>query len=356
MRSTYLYCGFESTRPGNGGVCRVARLISRVLADEQALGRCIVEGTVLSDLVPTPDIGLNLRLAMGSRPQYVASANIALLKNTHFIYDCGGMARAHQWLPYPVRPSLVFMHGIEVWQGTSHSQQVLSLLRANRRIANTSYTRDRAAQLYPKMADSDVCWLATEADDPPLPKASESRPNVLILSRLDRYKGHVELIRCWPIVLNAIPDATLTIVGKGPFEQIYRKLAIETGLTEQQIEFTGFVPDDRIGEYWRRATIFAMPSRGEGFGLVYIEAMRYGIPVIGSIHDAAVEVNIDGLTGYNVNLEILDELPTRIISLLRDRDLAAQMGSNGMARWAQHFRFSSFRDRFLPLFRKWIDE
>jgi phosphatidylinositol alpha-1,6-mannosyltransferase len=72
-----------------------------------------------------------------------------------------------------------------------------------------------------------------------------------------------------------------------------------------------------------------MPSRGEGFGLIYIEAMRRGLPVIASVHDAAPEVNLDNVTGYNVDLDRPDELPDRITRLLGDPDHAAALGRAG---------------------------
>jgi phosphatidylinositol alpha-1,6-mannosyltransferase len=91
-----------------------------------------------------------------------------------------------------------------------------------------------------------------------------------------------------------------------------------------------------------------MPSRAEGFGLVYIEAMRHAVPVIGSVHDAAAEINLDGITGFNVDLDRPDDLPERIIHLLRETARAAQLGRNGQARWLEHFCYSRFRDRFRP--------
>ena len=114
------------------------------------------------------------------------------------------------------------------------------------------------------------------------------------------------------------------------------------------IEMRGFVPEAQMDAVWAESTAFAMPSLGEGFGLVYIEAMRQGLPVIGSIHDAASEVNVDGETGYNINLQNPPELPDRIIHLLRNRDASDQLGQRGRQRWQQHFRYGAFRERFLP--------
>jgi phosphatidylinositol alpha-1,6-mannosyltransferase len=138
------------------------------------------------------------------------------------------------------------------------------------------------------------------------------------------------------------------IAGAGPDASRLRKLAAESPAKES-IEFRGFVPEEDMVALWRRAHVFAMPSRGEGFGLVYIEAMRYGVPVIASIHDAGQEVNVDGQTGYNVSLDRPGELGDRLVELLSSPSLARQMGAAGRARWHEHFRFSAFKRRFLPI-------
>ncbi len=106
---------------------------------------------------------------------------------------------------------------------------------------------------------------------------------------------------------------------------------------------------------WGETTVFAMPSRGEGFGLVYIEAMRHGRPVLASIHDAASEVNLDGVTGYNVDLDKPSELPERLIALLKDADRAAELGVNGKRRWREHFAYSAFKQRFLPILTAFLN-
>ena len=349
------FMGFESVRAGNGGVSRVARLMARVLAEEALAGRCTVDGVVLSDRTPSPGLGVQFQLAKGSRAKFVAAVSSALFSQTHFVYDCAGMARSHQWLPLPRRPNLVFIHGIEIWAETHHPKQLRAASRANLVVANSDHTRLRAAD--PQLATAPVCWLATEQDDPPSARQAESGPpRVLILARLDdaAYKGHIELIRCWPAIRAAIPEAVLTIAGSGPAGSRYRKLAADLGTPAESIEFRGFVPEDKMPDLWAKTSILAMPSRGEGFGLVYIEAMRYGKPVIASVQAAGPEVNLEGVTGYNVNLEKPDELPDRIIQLLRDRELAERLGANGAARWAEHFRFSAFRERFLRILHGWV--
>jgi phosphatidylinositol alpha-1,6-mannosyltransferase len=110
-----------------------------------------------------------------------------------------------------------------------------------------------------------------------------------------------------------------------------------------------------MADIWRSATVLAMPSRGEGFGLTYIEAMRYGIPVVASIHDAGDEVSVHGVTGFNVNLDRPGQIEECLIELLRDRDLASRLGKNGQWRWSQHFRYSCFRDRLYELLSDFLN-
>jgi phosphatidylinositol alpha-1,6-mannosyltransferase len=99
-----------------------------------------------------------------------------------------------------------------------------------------------------------------------------------------------------------------------------------------------------------------MPSQGEGFGLVYIEAMRHGLPVIATDTDAAPEVVVHGQTGFTVNPKRPDELPDALIHLLRNQDEAVRLGETGRQRWAEHFRYSAFRTRFLPLLREFLSQ
>jgi phosphatidylinositol alpha-1,6-mannosyltransferase len=223
-------------------------------------------------------------------------------------------------------------------------------------VSNTEYTRARAERCYGAFASAKVCWLATETDEPPVYKrTSNGPPRVLIVARMDdpSYKGHAELIQAWPTVVAAVPDAVLTVVGSGNGSAAYKSMAGCLPCADR-IQFRGFVPDVEMDEIWSQASVFAMPSRGEGFGLVYVEAMRHALPVIASIHDAAPEINIDGSTGYNVNLGHPVELADKIIYLLRHRGHAAELGGNGQRRWHEHFRYSAFRNRFLPILNDFL--
>ncbi len=351
-----LFLGLESLAAGNGGVSRVARLVARVVGEEAAAGRLRADGAVLRDAAVADDFGVPVRAAGRSRLRYIADLNRALFAHDHFVYDHIGLARAHNLLPVPRRPYLTFILGFEFWEN-ARPVHLRAARRAHTLLTITAYTRDRAERTHGGFARAKVCWLATEADEPlAAPRRADGPPRVLILGRIDQfhYKGHAELIACWPQVVRAVPDAVLTIVGDGPGAARYRRMAAALPCADR-IEFRGFVPEDKMEDVWSETTVLAMPSRGEGFGLVYIEAMRAGVPVIASVHDAAPEVNLDGQTGYNVNLDRPDELPERVIHLLRDRDHAECLGRNGLARWREHFRYSAFRDRFRRHLHEFLD-
>ena len=335
----------ESLRPGNGGVGRVARLIARVLSEERT-GQA--EAIALSDDVPESAFGLPVHAARGSRMQFVGAVARAAMSHSHFIYDFLGMARAHCPLPLLRRPFMTFLHGIEVWEN-GPSSRIRAARRAAMLIANSAYTRARADRVHGGMSRARVCWLATETDDP-APEPAASPPCVLIVGRLEEpgYKGHAELVDCWPRVRSAVPQARLLIAGGGPGLGAMRRRATDG------VDVLGFVPEPQMESVWSQASIFAMPSRGEGFGLVYIEAMRHGLPVVASIHDAAPEVNLQGVTGLNVDLDAPGRLADALVDLLRNPAAAAAMGARGRERWQRCFRFSAFRDRFRPMLREFL--
>ncbi len=350
-----VFLASATLRAGNGGIARVARLMVRVLSEEKAAGRLTARvASYLDD--DLPDIRLPVNMARGSKARFVWQVYKAALSCDHFLYDNLGMMRSHCRLPLLRRRCMGWICGVEIWE-TASAARLPCARRADMLVSISAYTRERADRIHGGFRDVPICWLGTETDDmPALPTLGDRRPTVLILARMDegRYKGHNELIDCWPRVTAAVAGARLLIVGKGTGQDELRRRAAASPAAES-IVFKGFVPDEDIAKVWDETTLFAMPSRGEGFGLVYIEAMRQGLPVLASVHDAAPEVNLEGVTGYNVDLGKPDELPERIIYLLKNPDRAAILGRNGQQRWREHFTYSAFKGRFLPILRAFLD-
>ncbi len=267
------------------------------------------------------------------------------------------MAKAHPAIPGLDRPFATWFYGIDAFEGL-RADHARSLSRAGQVITISAYSLERHQNLHGNLDNPAVCWLATEQDlAPEDPADFTGPPCVLIIARLDareNLKGHHELIDCWPSVIDAVPGARLIIAGGGSGLARIRDLC-RASKAAANIDVLGFVPEDDIPGLFRRAHVFAMPSRQEGFGIVYVEAMRFGLPVIASIHDAGNEVNVDQETGYNVDLDRPGELGERLIALLRDADLARRLGLQGQDRWRRHFRYSCFAERFLDIWRGFVE-
>lgn len=326
---------------GRGGIARVARLSARALADVD------VRALSLLDCAPTEIDGVRTLPAIGGQAGLAARCWLAAPFRTHFIYDSAGLARAHPRLAGLRRPSLVWMHGLEAWEAL-RPDRARAFARADLVLVNSHHTLGRYQALHGPLPQARVCWLATEEDEPGPRADFQPTPTVLILGRMEpgeSHKGHREVIAAWPEVVKAVPDARLLIVGRGDGVGRVRALAAASSASAA-IEVAGYVPEAGIEAVWRRARVLALPSRGEGFGLVYVEAMRRGLACIASVHDAGREVNADGLSGFNVDLDQPGDLAQALVRLLRSPELAAWMGAEAQARWAAHFRFSAFRTRF----------
>ncbi len=309
------------------------------------------------DKEPIQDFGLPSETAAGSRGAFVMRCWSSALSRSHFIYNHVGISRAHCALPFLRRPYAIWIHGEDVWDEGIRAGYGWRIKDATMLLSNTEYTRLRAARLVPSAARAKVCWLATEEDEFPSTRPNfDGPPTVLILARIhatEGLKGHKELIECWPSVVAAVPNARLLIAGGGSGLEAMRALA-QASPAANQIEFTGFLSQSEIDALWSRAHVFAMPSRQEGFGLVYIEAMRYGVPVIASKQDAGQEINIDGVTGYNADLDQEGDLAGRIVELLTDRELSRRLGENGREHWRANFCFSAFRRRMEPILAEFV--
>jgi phosphatidylinositol alpha-1,6-mannosyltransferase len=350
-----IFFGVESLRPGNGGICRVARLMAHVLDEVRDEFGIRVQGAVLGDREVPGDLRFPVRVYSGSRLRFALAALRSSLSCTHCIYDAASVGQVQSLPLVRRRPSLMYIHGTEIWGGTA-AKYAAAARRITTLLVNSDYTRARAESLWPGLGRAEVCWLATEQDEPAPDSGDyiQRPPSVLIVGRLveSGYKGHRELIACWPRVCARVPGATLDIVGAGPALAALQEQGRQSSAADQ-IRFHGFVSEAELEQRYASARVFAMPSRGEGFGLVYIEAMRRGLPVIASRHDAAPEVVVDGSTGYTVDLDSPEDLPNRLVALLAEPEQARLMGEAGRRRWAHQFRFRAFRNRFrsilLPL-------
>jgi len=163
------------------------------------------------------------------------------------------------------------------------------------------------------------------------------RPVVICVSRLVPRKGQDTLIRAWPLVKAAVPDAGLLLVGGGRYRGALEGLA-ERLRVRSSVTFAGSVPWRELPSYYCAGDAFAMPCRTrrrgldvEGLGIVYLEAAASGLPVIAGDSGGAPDAVLDGQTGYVVDGRSVEAVARYVSELLTDRERAVAMGEKGRA-------------------------
>ena len=169
-------------------------------------------------------------------------------------------------------------------------------------------------------------------------------PTVVCISRLVPRKGQDTLVRIWPRVQQAVPDARLLLVGTGPIGDSLEDAVAAAGLG-RVITFTGEVPWSELPAYYRTGDVFAMPCRTrlagmdvEGLGLVFLEAQASGVPVIVGDSGGAPETVRHGVTGLVVDGDDDEDVLAAVVDLLADESRRRTMGAaaveHARSRWA----------------------
>jgi phosphatidylinositol alpha-1,6-mannosyltransferase len=348
-RAPRVFFGSALLAPGRGGIARVARITARALAESDAAR---VEALSYLDDRTVEIAGLRASAAHGSKLLYALGAWRLGLRATHALYDSVGVARAHP--RFARTPYGVWLHGVEAW-GPMPQEHRAAAQRADLVLVNSRTTLERHQAANGPLANPRLCWLGTEQDEPPGLRARfEGPPRALLVGRIEApegRKGHYEMVDVWPKVVAAVPGARLIVAGAGTGLEALRRHAAASPAAAS-IDVLGHVPEEGLPALFASAHVYAMPSRQEGFGIAYIEAMRFGLPIIASLDDAGCEINVDGETGYNVAAADRDRLADCLIELLRSPDRCAVLGAAAAERWRIHFRYSCFAQRFLAIWNE----
>ena len=180
------------------------------------------------------------------------------------------------------------------------------------------------------------------------PPAPAGMPRLAIVGRLIPIKGHDVLLRALSAVRRERPDLTLDVVGDGPLEEQLRATADELGLGDA-VTFSGRISP--VAPAFEAAEVVVVPSFGEGFGMVALEAMERGRPVIASAVGGLPEIVDDGRTGVLVPPGDVDALAAAIRDLTASPARTAAMGAAGRARAIEQFSQDRCTDRTLELYR-----
>ncbi|MCS6927746.1 MAG: glycosyltransferase, partial [Candidatus Binatia bacterium] len=175
-------------------------------------------------------------------------------------------------------------------------------------------------------------------------------PTVVCTGRLVWEKGVDVLVRAFAEVVTHLSEARLLIVGEGPERQSLEKLITTLGLSSR-VALLGYMPRDEAERVCATAWVQAVPSRwAEPFGLVAAEALMRGTTVVASNIGGLAEVVQDGQTGLLVPPGDVDALAEALLRLLRDRELAEQLGRAGRRRALAHFNEDTSIERFIEVY------
>lgn len=252
-----------------------------------------------------------------------------------------------------VRSYILVLHGTEAWHKVGSLDRLASR-RAARIVATTEYTAQEFSKhngvslerfrIIP-LAITDTATDRLSAVD------AGAGLKVLTVSRLNRYtryKGIDELIEALARVRTVNASISLTIVGDGDDVPRLRSRVAVLGLTDQ-VSFRGAVTDSELAHLYRECDVFAMPSKGEGFGIVFLEAMRQGKPCIGGNHGGTPEVIDDRSDGFLVEHGDVDGLTRCLLELVENPALRSEMGERARLKVQNKFSFSRMRSNWYSL-------
>ena len=338
---------------GRDGVSAVTRAYVTALAAwrRDGLGRLDVWSLAGHAHVADGPEGVTVRSARGRRMAFVSYAlgercidrsTLVIVQHLHLLPAT---------LPLHARGArvMLLLHGIEAWVRLRPLER-LACRRAWKRAAVSAYTAKKFREANPDLADLevDVCapGLAANSD---CAATLTPRPYALIVGRMsaaERYKGHDELLDIWPAVRSAVPGARLVIAGGGDDAARLEDKALRLGLSDA-VSFEGIVSDGRLAALYRDAEMFVMPSANEGFGLVYVEAMRAGVPCVVAA-GAAEEIVEHERTGLVVAAGDRDALARAVIRLMTQHDDRNRMGE-AARRSSSRFSAEAFAARLEAL-------
>ncbi len=226
-------------------------------------------------------------------------------------------------------PYWAVAHGLEAWNIKSLSLKS-ALAKANLILAVSNYTRDRLLReqnldpaqiaLLPNTFDANSFAIA------PKPEyllerygLGASQPIILTVARLDRsdrYKGYDQILRAMPEIRRHLPNVHYLIVGQGSdlsrIENLIQSLNLSSCVT-----LTGFVSDAELGAHYNLCDVFAMPSKGEGFGIVYLEALACGKATLGGNQDGAIDALCNGELGVLVDPDDVAAIAQSLVQILQ---------------------------------------
>ena len=361
--------GLFTELEGAGGVQRASRHVAAVLSEFAASRHMDCRLLSLNDTreLHRMSVGGKEFVFTGcerSKARFAATAERAATRHAKVVLaghpNLGPVTQAMRIVAPRLR-TIVCTHGVEVWEPLPMLRR-FALRGADVVLTPSKDTANHVAEQKVRREKIHVVPWALDPDFEAIPVNGPAKlPNgypegrvILTVGRWlanERYKGMDTLITALPRLLTRWPELQLLAVGDGDDRAWLEDLAEKNGVS-LHVHFLGGLSTGELAACYEACEMFALPSRGEGFGLVFLEAMARGKPVIGGAHGGVPEVIEDGVTGYLVPHGDAAQLATSIETLLSDPALAQKMGARGRQRVEREFRFSAFAKSLKKILRE----
>jgi len=310
---------------GHGGIAQYNRDLLCALAEVGFVSSITVLPRHAPERIAAP-VAIHQKPARAERLAYSVMALLRALRQRADIVFCGHLYMAPlAWLIARLKGArlIVQMHGIEAWSRPSRLR-LAAAERADLILCASRYTRARIvgwAAIPPErilILPNTVAEAFAPGDGSALRAALGLNAKQLLLTvgRLDpreRYKGHDRIIEVIPKVVAQGRDVIYIIIGDGHDRARLEDLARKAGVIDR-VRFLAAVSPESLADAYRMADLFVMPSTGEGFGIVFLEAMASGTPVLGLNVAGARDPLANGELGTAISED--EDLPTAISRLL----------------------------------------
>lgn len=317
---------------GNGGIAKFNRDLIAALASMPECAEVVVVPRLMP-LVPEPlpagvthraeAAGGKMRFALEAvRTAFAGPFDLVVVGHIN-LTTLGSLIAANR----AARTALV-IHGLDAWESHRSVLVRASIARMDRVFGVSRFTLARFGEwaragserfrLLPNCVDMSRFLPGPKPPDLARELGLEDRKVIMTLGRLaaeERWKGFDEVIEALPMLAREVPSLSYLICGSGPDRNRLQAKAASLGVAERVV-FAGQVAEERKPLYYRLADAYVMPSRAEGFGIVFLEALSCGLPTVGSTRDGSREALMDGAFGALVDPLQPEEVKAAILAAL----------------------------------------
>jgi len=318
---------------GNGGIAKFNRDFLTALSVLPGCDEVIAMPRLMpSDSGKLPHKVKYVTSGIDNKYNYIAAVIKLLLgKNSIDLIICGHI----NLLPLAFfarlilrAPLVLVIHGIDAWTPTKSllsnylSGKIDYFISVSeitkKRFLDWSGLNGQKGFVLPNCIDLSAFGSGPKSEELLKHYGLQDRKIIMTMGRIsadERYKGFGEVLEVLPALAEVIPNVSYMIVGEGSDRFALEEKAKALCVAERVV-FTGWISEEEKADHFRLADLFVMPGKGEGFGIVYLEAMACGVPVIGSTADGSREALRDGELGVLVNPDSRDELTSSILEAL----------------------------------------